>query len=531
MHNQFSHNIEYNECTARGSCSLSPSVSAVQEVVLVILKQTAYYLQKLNLLEIGIREESYELIKLFANNIISTAYNENEIVSMINLAYQKLVDIRKKYYEICKKSKIAIINLPNKLTLDKTMSLSQIIALGEKFFQERYQKNTSEKRNYIEFLTLMIKNTAHNITTIQEYSKTNSEIITDILFCINLLNRTNISFRQYKRTISKLSEINISIFKNLYKYQTEKFGTISKTEINYSTKPGKAILVSGSNLVDLLNLLEETKNQEIDIYTHDNLIIAHAFSKFKEYANLKGQFGNCQENCILDFALFPGTILITKNSNISTEYMYRGRIFTTSNIVPQGVIQVKNNDFTELISAALNSKGFAKGQVKSSDELAFDESILENEFLDLSLKLKSNEISNVVIIDAYGDDNEYIRNLIKLLPENVYLLSLSYKTLNKDFSLNINYGDSQTLLWKIFDILNKNLSICSNKISYVFSKCDIQTLSNIIYLKERGIKNIYFTPCKPNTIKPTLMDFIKKEYGFTETSTAETDYRQIFSTD
>ena len=96
--------------------------------------------------------------------------------------------------------------------------------------------------------------------------------------------------------------------------QEERYGKQRVNEVSYSTTPAKAILVVGSNIRELEDVLEAVKNQNIDVYTHDEMMIAHTFPKFAEYKNLKGQYGQGLENCLLDFATFPGPIVLTRHS-------------------------------------------------------------------------------------------------------------------------------------------------------------------------------------------------------------------------
>ena len=84
-----------------------------------------------------------------------------------------------------------------------------------------------------------------------------------------------------------------------------------------------------------------TKDKNIDVYTHGEMIIAHTYPKFREYKHLIGHFGVGVENCLLDFATFPGAILITKYAVENIEYLYRGRLFTMDSFVPKGAIKMR----------------------------------------------------------------------------------------------------------------------------------------------------------------------------------------------
>ena len=191
-----------------------------------------------------------------------------------------------------------------------------------------------------------------------------------------MLNAQRISPAKLKTQIEKLAVNDIELLKLINSVQIENYGEIGQSEVSYSTRPHKAIMVSGSNLCDFASVLEQTKDEDVDVYTNGNLLVAHLFPHFKEYKNLQGHFGNGITTTILDFATFPGAILLTKNEVQNIEYLYRGRLFTTDEISPKGVSKIENNDFSPLIESAKQAKGFAKGQKRDSEIIGYDLSLI-----------------------------------------------------------------------------------------------------------------------------------------------------------
>ena len=95
----------------------------------------------------------------------------------------------------------------------------------------------------------------------------------------------------------------------------------------------------------------------------NDMMLAHTFPKFSTYQHLRGQYGQGIENCLLDFATFPGPIILTKHSLHNIENFYRGRLFTTDyTSSPKGIIKIENNDFSDIIDSAKKSKGFKTGK-------------------------------------------------------------------------------------------------------------------------------------------------------------------------
>ena len=191
--------------------------------------------------------------------------------------------LRKRYQDKCKSLNLPKSDLRDKLYIKPEVTLAQIIAIGEQYFHKKYKSMPQDKKLYSDLLVNIIKNTSESLIQLLDYAKTDSDTTDLILNALNMLNKSKVSDSDYLYYIENLNKKNIHILERLYRIQKENFGIIKETEVSLSTKKGKAILVSGSNLNDLYSLLEYTKNEEIDIYTHDNLIIAHAFEKFKNY--------------------------------------------------------------------------------------------------------------------------------------------------------------------------------------------------------------------------------------------------------
>ncbi|MBD5402695.1 hypothetical protein HDR58_07855, partial [bacterium] len=260
-----------------------------------------------------------------------------------------------------------------------------------------------------------------------------------------------------------------------------------------------------------------------------NLLIAHSLKTFNQYKHLKGHYGDTSENYILDFATFPGSILLTKNAKKNTEYLYRGRLFSNDYIIPKGVIKIENNDYTQLIEAANNAKGFAKGKVKSDTNLGFNEQDLETRFSEITEKLRNNEIERLFIIgiNTYSEvQKEYFRNLLSKLNKNEFAISFSNES-EKNNILTINIGEYQPLAIYILHKLFKKYSISEDKIYFFFTKCDVMSISNIIAIKNYKAQNIFMADCSPTLINPSVLNTFKNTYKINVTDNALNDLEKI----
>lgn len=314
LYNFFSENFEYDECNAKGSCSVPPSISALQEVIIISLCQLAYYILKLRDFDKKPEPQEKLVIETLATIISTTDYSDEQLLNIVSNIYINIVKTKDDYKKLCEERSLPYKELKPIINLTPQMNLSQILALGEKAFLLKYKKISANQKNMRDLLLAIIKSAALNTSRLSHYKYYPQNAVNIILKGLNLLNTYSHSISTYKQQIKTLATEDVLLTEKIVNFQYENFGKLSSTEVSFSTSKGKAILVSGENFMDLKRLLSVVEGKDIDVYTHDDLLIAHSFEAFKKYKNLKGHFGTCNENCILDFATFPGAILLTANS-------------------------------------------------------------------------------------------------------------------------------------------------------------------------------------------------------------------------
>lgn len=521
--------IDINECTSRGACSISPTISALQELAIQILQNLSHYILQLEEMGANNNNIKYEIITVLASLISVNEFSDKQLYEIILKEYYMLTNSKKAYNELCSAKNIIPKDLRKIIKINNSTSISQAIALGEKIFFEKYKKLTAEQKNLMTLLLIVIKSTSLNMVKLSDFKVFEEDTYHKILTILDTFNHYKVSSKKIQEMTEELSEHNIKLQLKISELIPETFGSIEKTEVSHSTSKGKAILVSGNNLFDLYNVLKAAKDEDIGIYTHSNLLISHALKKFKEFKNLKGHFGNKTENCILDFATFPGSILITKNSKNTPEYLYRGRLFSNDYIVPDGVIKIENNNFKELIDSAKEAKGFSKGKIKDNTTIGYNEKNIIKEFDLIIKKIKNNQIKKLYIIgiDAHLEmQKEYFNELFSNIKDCEQVISFSY-TSNKNNILTIPVGDYIALATKLLKILFTKYPATSEKIVFFFTTCDVMTISNIIALKKERVKNIYIAKCPPTQVNPSVLETFKNKYKVKITTNAIDDLKNI----
>ena len=163
--------------------------------------------------------------------------------------------------------------------------------------------------------------------------------------------------------VLKLGEVNLRCMALLDRANTETYGTPEPTKVSMQIDAGPFIVVTGHDLKDLQLLLEQTKDKGIAVYTHGEMLPAHAYPKLKAYPHLKGNFGTAWQNQQKEFDAIPAPVLFTTNCLMPPKPSYADRVFTTEAVgFPEMVHIGKDKDFTPVIEKALELGGYAAPQ-------------------------------------------------------------------------------------------------------------------------------------------------------------------------
>ncbi|MHA1585192.1 MAG: hydroxylamine reductase [Promethearchaeota archaeon] len=170
--------------------------------------------------------------------------------------------------------------------------------------------------------------------------------------------QSNLSLEDWLGVVLKTGEVGVQGMAILDKANTETFGKPEPTKVNIGVKSGPSILISGHDLLDLYDLLEQTKGTDINIYTHGEMLPAHGYPKLKAYPNLVGNYGGAWWQQKKEFESFNGPVLLTTNCLVPPKVSYKDRVFTTGNVGFPGLTHIpdrkpgQQKDFSGLIAKA-----------------------------------------------------------------------------------------------------------------------------------------------------------------------------------
>ena len=350
--------------------------------------------------------------------------------------------------------------------------------------------------------------------------------------------------------VLKVGEINLKCMALLDKANTETYGTPAPVIVSLSVEKGPFIVVSGHDLKDLQLLLEQTEGKGINIYTHGEMLPAHAYPQLKKFSHLKGNFGTAWQNQQHEFDALPAPILFTTNCLMPPKASYADRVFTTEVVAFPGAVHIdENKDFTPVIEKALELGGFSKdteftGINGGKDVMTgFGHGfILENAGTVVEA-VKSGAIKHFFLVagcDGAKPGRNYYTDFVKQTPKDSIVLTLACgKYRFNDLHLgeigglprlmdmgqcNDAYGAIQVAV-----ALSGAFGCDVNELplSYVLSWYEQKAVCILLTLLHLGIKNIRLGPSLPAFVSPNILNFLTENFGIAPITTPAEDLEAL----
>ncbi|MCD8023984.1 MAG: hypothetical protein LUE64_00425, partial [Candidatus Gastranaerophilales bacterium] len=402
-------------------------------------------------------------------NVSDTDFNKNALLAFYNNLIGIKEKIRNFYIEQSKKMGISY-EFVTSFDDFRAKNDVEIIKRGEYFIRRFYNNFSQEKSRLINLIIFACKISAINLSKLGSFKEAGFEYYFEILRLLALVNYTGTREAKFVRRIKEFSEIAFEIQRELDNAYEEKFGKIKEISPDRSIFEGKSILVSGGNLDELYNLLKNAP--DLNIYIMPNMVSALYYPVFNDFSNLKGIYGSGDFE--YDFSNFKGAIYLTKNSSISLDNAFRGKIFTTKEIPQEKAIKINPDDLSPLIEAARGMEGFKTNT--ENEKIHF-------ETVNIQEKIEENRGKKILI--SFGDEDNF----------------LDYSVLKLDFPLQSKN------LYSALDISdNKNTAV-------YFANCTFETIGLIVTVLNKNLHKIYLNPCRTTSINPHITESLQKDFG------------------
>ena len=354
--------------------------------------------------------------------------------------------------------------------------------------------------------------------------------------------------------VMEVGSFNLTCMELLDRANTETFGDPVPVSVSLTVEKGPFIVVTGHDLEDIKQLLEQTKDKGINIYTHGEILPAHAYPELKKYPHLKGNFGTAWQNQQKEFASLPAPILFTTNCLMPPKASYADRVFTTGAVVFPNTPFIPSStdghkDFTPVIEKALELGGFSKDQHftgingGSNVMTGFARNAILSSAGEIVDAVKSGAIRHFFLVagcDGARAGRNYYTEFVKQTPSDSIVLTLACgKYRFNDLELG-NIGPFPRLMdmgqcndaysaIKVAVALADAFGCGVNDLplSMVLSWYEQKAVCILLTLLHLGIKNIKLGPTLPAFLSPNVLNYLVEHFSIAPVTTPEADLKEI----
>ena len=522
-------------CEVRGVCGKTEEVAKLQDLLIYTLKGISEIVVKGKLDVKGLGPTNHEVLK----GLFMTITNANFDAAAFETEIKKLLTLRKML-----KAKVAATNWQDAVTFEvdsKEAMLAKAASVGVLATQNE------DVRSLREIITYGLKGLAAYAHHALNIGKENSELYAFVYEALAATLNDKLTAEDLVALTLKTGQFGVAAMALLDEANTSKYGNPQITEVNLGVRGNPAILISGHDLTDLEQLLEQTKGTGVDVYTHSEMLPAHYYPAFKKYDNLAGNYGNAWWKQVDEFVTFNGPILFTTNCIVPPRSEeVQARIFTTGAAGYPGCQHIPadengKKDFSAIIAMAKSLKppteietgklvgGFAHEQV-----FAVADKVVA--------AVKSGAIKKFFVMagcDGRMKSREYFTEFAAKLPMDTIILTAGCAKYRYN---KLKLGDIGGIP-RVLDAGQCNdsysLAVIALKLKEVFGLDDINKLPiafNIGWYEQKavivllallylGVKNIHLGPTLPGFLSPNVAKVLVETFGIAGIGTVDEDIK------
>ena len=510
-------------CEIRGVCGKNEEVAKLQDLLIYVTKGISEIVVKGKLDVKSISEVNHEVLKSLFITITNANFDEDAIEKQIIKMIKFRDELRKQ---------ISGINLGDAAEFgvsDRASMLEKASKVGV------LSTENEDVRSLREMIMYGLKGMAAYTHHALNIGKENVDINSFIYEALAATLDDSLSADDLVALTLKTGEFGVKAMALLDDANTSKYGNPEITNVNIGVRNNPGILISGHDLTDLEQLLEQTKGTGLDVYTHSEMLPAHYYPAFKKYDNFAGNYGGSWWQQITEFETFNGPILFTTNCIVPPRSEeIRARIFTSGATGYPGCTHIEADengikDFSPIIEMAKKCKppveietgnivgGFAHNQVFALADKVVD-------------AVKSGAIKKFFVMagcDGRMKSREYYTEFAENLPKDTVILTAGCAKYRYN---KLNLGDIGGIP-RVLDAGQCNdsysLAVIALKLKEIFELQDVNELPiafNIAWYEQKavivllallylGVKNIHLGPTLPGFLSPNVAKVLVEKFG------------------
>ena len=527
-------------CTQFGVCGKSPDLARMQDLLVYVSKGLSEVTTRLR--KEG-KEISSEVNHFITINLFTTITNANFDDEIFYDRVKRALEIKEELLnKLSNKDGLSEAALWNAATREEYDEKSKVVGV--------LATKDEDIRSLRELITYGLKGLAAYMKHANELSYDNEEVSAFMQETLAKLLDDNLTVDELVTLTLETGKVGVDGMALLDSANTGTYGHPEVTKVNIGVRSNPGILVSGHDLKDLEQLLEQTKGTGVDVYTHSEMLPAHYYPAFKKYNHFVGNYGNAWWKQKEEFESFNGPILMTTNCIVPPKDSYKDRVFTTGAAGFRGCKHINGidgeaKDFSEIIELAKTCK--APTEIENGEIIG---GFAHNQVMQLADKVvdavKSGAIKKFFVMagcDGRAKSRNYYTDFAKALPKDTVILTAGcakYKYNKLDLGdiggiprvLDAGQcNDSYSLalialkLKEVFELQDINDLPIAFNIAWYEQKAVIVLLS-LLYL---GVKNIHLGPTLPAFLSPNVAKVLVENFGIGGITNVEDDLKMFLA--
>ena len=530
-------------CTKVGVCGKDPEVAALQDLLLHGLKGLSMYAHRARTLGASDTEIDRFVLEILFTTVTNVSFDADRLAGQVKQLAELRDRARKLYEDACAARGKTPDQLAGAMDWIPADDRQGMVQQGlEAAIPHRKETLGEDVVGLQELILYGLKGTAAYAYHAQVLGITKDSVYAFCHEALSFLTEEH-SVDELVGMALKVGEVNLEVMGLLDRANTEAYGHPVPTTVRITPVQGKAILVSGHDLKDLMELLKQTEGKGINIYTHSEMLPAHGYPELKKFSHLKGNYGGAWQDQRKEFEAFPGAILMTTNCIQQPKEQYKARIFTAGPVAWPGVKHIQAHDFTPVIEAALAAEGFSQDEPEQTIMVGFGHQAVLGVADKVVDAVKSGAIKHFFLIggcDGAKPGRNYYTEMAQAVPEDCVILTLAcgkYRFNKLDFGdiggiprlLDIGQcNDAYSAIQIAAALANAfDTDINSLPLSMILSWYEQKAVCILLTLLHLGIKNIRLGPSLPAFVTPAVLDVLVQNFNIAPVTTAEEDLQAI----
>ena len=537
-------------CTVQGVCGKTADTANLQDLLVYVLKGISFYGEKLRELGSDTDEETDVFVTkgLFAT-ITNANFNSDDFIQLIDEAQKVREKEAAKFNRLHEEENGSKYN--GSLPPQATWKGSRDEYEDKAFAVGVLTTENEDVRSLRELLIYGIKGISAYKDHAYVLDKTDKDIFNFMQKGLAATLDDSLSADELTGLVLECGDYAVKTMALLDEANTSAYGHPEPTEVNIGVGDRPGILVSGHDLKDFEELLEQTKDTGIDIYTHGEMLPANSYPEFKKYDHLKGNYGGSWWKQKEEFEKFNGPILMTTNCLVPPKDSYKDRVFTTGVAGFEGMPHIEDRpeggskDFSSLIEVAKNAAspeeletGIVHGGFAHNTVLSIADKVIE--------AIQNGDISRFVVMggcDGRLKNRDYFTDVAKELPDDAVILTAGcakyrYNKLDLGDIGGIprvldagQCNDSYSLVviaQKLAEAVGVD-DINDLPISYDIAWYEQKAVTVLLALLSLGVKGIRLGPRLPAFVSENVLNVLVDKFDIKPTGEVEEDVEAMMA--